>query len=137
MTMMIFERIVQISEVVEQILFGITVASVVRVLGLAAVDLRYSAGASDSFFNGTNFYGFRVNGGGGYNYGWLKATAEAGNSFTINSYGYNSTANTGAIAGQGNVVGVPDSGPGLVGLALLGAGAAGMRLLRMLRSKGR
>ena len=89
----------------------------------------------DSTFDGDNFYGFRVNEAGPYTYGWLKVSAEAGNTFTVSSYGYNSTLNAQALAGQGSVAGVPDSGPGLVGLALLGAGAAGVRLLRKLRSK--
>ena len=69
--------------------------------------------------------------------GWFKVTIDGSSSFTLNSYGYNSTLNEAAIAGQGTVAGVagvPDSGPGIVGLALLGAGAAGMRLLRKLRA---
>ena len=94
----------------------------------------YSYGGYDFTFDGTNFYGFRVDGEGGYKYGWLKVTAEAGNSFTINSFGYNSNQNAAAVAGQGNVAGVPDSGPGIFGLALIGAGAAGVRLLRKLRA---
>ena len=89
----------------------------------------------DFVFVGDAFYGFRVNEGGPYTYGWLKVSAEAGNTFTVSSYGYNSTLNSAALAGQGSVAGVPDSGPGFVGLALLGAGAAGVRLLRKLRSK--
>ena len=47
----------------------------------------YSYGEYDFTFDGTNFYGFRVDGEGGYKCGWLKVTAEAGNNFTINSYG--------------------------------------------------
>ena len=80
--------------------------------------------------------GFRVDhGGNDHTYGWLKGTHGTHlASFTLNSYGYNSTLNEAAIAGQGTVAGVPDSGPGIVGLALLGAGAAGMRLLRKLRA---
>ena len=78
--------------------------------------------------------GFRVSqGSSNYTYGWLKATFGSSSSFTLNSYGYNSTLNEAAIAGQGSSA-VPDSGPGVVGLALLGAGAAGMRLLRKLRA---
>jgi hypothetical protein len=79
--------------------------------------------------------GFRISqGGSNYTYGWLKATIGSSvSSFTLNSYGYNSTLNESAIAGQGSAA-VPDSGPGVVGLALLGAGAAGMRLLRKLRA---
>ena len=78
-------------------------------------------------------FGFRINqGSSDYTYGWVKATIGS-SSFTLNSYGYNSTLNESAIAGQGSSA-VPDSGPGVVGLALLGAGAAGMRLLRKLRA---
>ena len=84
-------------------------------------------------------FGFRVNQGpSDHTNGWFKVTIDGSSSFTLNSYGYNSTLNEAAIAGQGTVAGVagvPDSGPGIVGLALLGAGAAGMRLLRKLRSK--
>jgi hypothetical protein len=69
----------------------------------------------------------------GHTYGWLNITSFNTKSFTLNSYGYNSTLNEAAIAGQGSVAGVPDSGPGIVGLALIGAGAAGVRLLRKLR----
>jgi len=109
-------------------------------IGSAGAGFGYFAPVGGNFlydedFDGTNFYGFRVNEGGPYTYGWLKVSAEAGNTFTVSSYGYNSTLNSAALAGQGSVAGVPDSGPGFVGLALLGAGAAGVRLLRKLRSK--
>ena len=78
-------------------------------------------------------FGFRIQqGSSDYTYGWVKATIGS-SSFTLNSYGYNDTLNEAAIAGQGSAA-VPDSGPGVVGLALLGAGAAGMRLLRKLRA---
>ena len=88
----------------------------------------------DLSFIGTKYYGFRVDQGGeNKTYGWVRVTRESGNSFTLGSYGYNSTLNIAAVAGQGNVAGVPDSGPGIVGLALIGAGAAGVRLLRKLR----
>jgi len=83
---------------------------------------------------GTNYYGFRVNQGGGYYNGWLNVEAPNMFGFTINSYGYNSTLNGAAYAGQGTVSSVPDSGPGVVGLALVAAGAAGIRLLRKLRA---
>ena len=79
-------------------------------------------------------FGFRVvHGNSNYTYGWLKATFFSSSSMTLNSYGYNDTLNAAAIAGQGSSA-VPDSGPGVVGLALLGAGAAGVRLLRKLRA---
>ena len=89
----------------------------------------------DNNFWGTNYYGFRVNGGGGYYNGWLNVQAAASNTFSLNSYGYNSTLNGTANAGLGTVSSVPDSGPGVVGLALIAAGAAGIRLLRKLRIK--
>ena len=90
---------------------------------------------SYSSFSSVNLFGFRVNEGGGkdFTYGWFKVTGNS-STFTLNSYGYNSTLNAAATAGQGSSA-VPDSGPGIVGIALLGAGAAGMRLLRKLRSK--
>ena len=81
----------------------------------------------------SGIFGFRLDqGSSNYTYGWLKATFVSSSAFTLNSYGYNDTLNEAAIAGQGSAV--PDSGPGVVGLALLGAGAAGMRLLRKLRA---
>ena len=82
-------------------------------------------------------FGFRVNqGSSDFTNGWFKVTPEGESSFTLNSYGYNSTLNEAAIAGQGSTSSqVSDTGPGIVGLALLGAGAAGVRLLRKLRSK--
>ncbi|MBT6769297.1 MAG: hypothetical protein HOA81_09935 [Opitutales bacterium] len=89
----------------------------------------------DNNFGGTNYYGFRVNGGVGYYNGWLNVQAAASNTFSLNSYGYNSTLNGAANAGWGTVSSVPDSGPGVVGLALIAAGAAGIRLLRKLRIK--
>jgi hypothetical protein len=83
----------------------------------------------------TGLFGFRVDqGGGAYTYGWFKVYIDSASAFTLSSYGYNSTLNEVAIAGQGSVAGVPDSGPGIVGLALIGAGAAGVRLLRKLRA---
>ena len=82
-----------------------------------------------------NIYGFRIyQGSNNHTYGWLNANINT-SSFTLNSYGYNSTLNEAAIAGQGSTSSqVPDSGPGIVGLALIGAGAAGVRLLRKLRA---
>jgi len=82
-----------------------------------------------------NIYGFRIyQGPNNHTYGWLNAKINS-SSFTLNSYGYNSTLNEAAIAGQGSTSSqVPDTGPGIVGIALLGAGAAGMRLLRKLRA---
>jgi len=90
-------------------------------------------GASSISSGSTNLFGFRAwETGGNYTYGWFKATIVSSSAFTLNSYGYNSTLNAAAIAGQ--PAGVPDSGPGIVGLALIGAGAAGVRLLRKLRA---
>ena len=96
----------------------------------------YSSNPKDKliFNNVPLTHGFRVNeGGSDYTYGWFNMEKVNTNAFTLNSYGYNSTLNEAAIAGQGSVAGVPDSGPGIVGLALIGAGAAGVRLLRKLR----
>ena len=92
------------------------------------------SGYSSSDITAKNF-GFRVNqGSSDYTYGWLNVKINS-SSFTLNSYGYNSTLNEAAIAGQGSTSSqVPDTGPGIVGIALLGAGAAGMRLLRKLRA---
>ncbi len=96
-------------------------------------------GGTSSTSGSSFLFGFGVNqGSSGFTDGWFKVKFYGTSSFTLNSYGYNSTLNEAAIAGQGTVVGVtgvPDSGPGIVGLALLGAGAAGVRLLRKLRSK--
>ena len=93
-------------------------------------------GGTSSTSGSSFLFGFGVNEGeNNYTDGWFKVTFYGTSSFTLNSYGYNSTLNGAAIAGQGTVAGVPDSGPGIVGLALLGAGAAGVRLLRKLRSK--
>ena len=91
-----------------------------------------------SLVSGSSYlFGFRVHqGSSDHTNGWFKVTIDGSSSFTLNSYGYNSTLNEAAIAGQGSTSSqVPDSGPGIVGLALLGAGAAGIRLLRKLRSK--
>ena len=98
--------------------------------------MGYSSSTSGSSF----LLGFRVDqDSSDYTNGWFKVKIEGESSFTLNSYGYNSTLNEAAIAGQGTVAGapvagVPDTGPGIVGLALLGAGAAGVRLLRKLRA---
>ena len=106
----------------------------------AVVGTSWNFGGSTSSTSGSSFlFGFTVHQGlSGHTDGWFKVTIDGSSSFTLNSYGYNSTLNGAAIAGQGTVAGVagvPDSGPGIVGLALLGAGAAGVRLLRKLRSK--
>ena len=92
--------------------------------------------SNSNLFGSSVLGGFRVNqGSSDYTNGWFKVTIDGSSSFTLNSYGYNSTLNGAAIAGQGSTSSqVPDSGPGIVGLALLGAGAAGVRLLRKLRA---
>ena len=105
----------------------------------AVVGTSWNFGGSTSSTSGSSFlFGFTVHQGlSGHTDGWFKVTIDGSSSFTLNSYGYNSTLNEAAIAGQGTVAGVagvPDSGPGIVGLALLGAGAAGVRLLRKLRA---
>ena len=96
----------------------------------------YSTNPGDTLiFGGDVTFGFRVNeGGSDYTYGWFNTEIVNPNAFTLNSYGYNSTLNEAALAGQGSSSQVPDSGPGIVGLALIGAGAAGIRLLRKRRS---
>ena len=92
-------------------------------------------GNNTSLSSGSHFFGFRVKQGfEGPMFGWFKATIVSSSAFTLNSYGYNSTVGAAATAGDGEVAGVPDSGPGIVGLALIGAGAAGVRLLRKLRA---
>ena len=105
----------------------------------AVVGTSWNFGGSTSSTSGSSFlFGFGVHqDSSDFTDGWFKVTIDGSSSFTLNSYGYNSTLNEAAIAGQGTVAGVagvPDSGPGIVGLALLGAGAAGMRLLRKLRA---
>jgi hypothetical protein len=93
-----------------------------------------SSGLFESSSATSGIFGFRLGQGvSDYTYGWLKASSGSFSSFTLNSYGYNDTLNEAAIAGVGSSA-VPDSGPGVVGLALLGAGATGMRLLRKLRA---
>ncbi|QXD32617.1 hypothetical protein [Candidatus Pelagisphaera phototrophica] len=98
----------------------------------------YGIGGTSSAIGSSFLFGFTVHQGlSGHTDGWFKVTIDGTSSFTLNSYGYNSTLNGAAIAGQGTVAGVagvPDTGPGIVGLALLGAGAAGVRLLRKLRA---
>ena len=90
---------------------------------------------SSGSYSSSFLFGFRVNqGSSDFTNGWFKVTIDGSSSFTLNSYGYNSTLNGAAIAGRGTVADVPDTGPGIVGLALLGAGAAGVRLLRKLRA---
>ena len=116
-------------------------------IGVGGYDSQYwwnnEGFITTSSFDGSVDYsslllGFRLDeGSSDYINGWLKVTIDGSSSFTLNSYGYNSTLNGAAIAGQGTVAGVagvPDSGPGIVGLALIGAGAAGVRLWRKLRA---
>ena len=97
----------------------------------------YTAGVSLQSIGSTTLFGFVVQhgimGGGDRTYGWFNVTMDGTSSFTLNSYGYNSKLNEAAIAGQDGSA-VPDTAPGFVGIALLGAGAAGMRLLRKLRA---
>ena len=69
-----------------------------------------------------------------YNYGYLQFDFDSAQTATVQHWGYESVFNT-AVTTPGGSSSVPDTGPGLFGLALLGAGAAGVRLLRKLRSK--
>ena len=81
----------------------------------------------------SGLFGFRAHQGNrDFTYGCFKVTTISSSAFTLNSYGYNDSLNAPAIAGGSSAV--PDSGPGIVGLALLGAGAAGVRLLKKLRA---
>ena len=86
-----------------------------------------------STWAGSSLYeGFRVlQEGGSYTYGWLNVDTDGIRNNSVRSYGYNSTLNEAAIAGQGAV---SDNGPGIFGIALIGAGAAGVRLWRKLRA---
>ena len=80
----------------------------------------------------TYLYGFLaqhgINVGPGYDqtYGWFSVTMDSASTFTLNSYGYNSTLNEAAIAGQGSSA-VPDSGSTA---ALLGVGVAALAFAR-------
>lgn len=105
-----------------------------NIVGKLGKSWSWNSGYGYYSMSSSGIFGFRLDqGSSNYTYGWLKATFVSTSSFTLNSYGYNSTLNEAAIAGQGSSA-VPDSGPGVVGLALLGAGAAGVRLLRKLRA---
>ena len=87
-------------------------------------------GSSFSSFSQA-FLGFRVQlGESSYKYGYIQMDGPS-SAKTFQYWGYESVANT-AVITQSSAV--PDSGPGVVGLALLGAGAAGMRLLRKLKA---
>jgi len=93
-----------------------------------------SMGSSFSSFSQA-FLGFRVpTGSSSYKYGYIQMDGSS-SAKTFRYWGYESVANTAVItqAGLGSSA-VPDTGPGFVGIALLGAGAAGMRLLRKLRA---
>jgi hypothetical protein len=88
-------------------------------------------GANFSSFSQA-FLGFRVRvGSSSYKYGYVQVDG-TNSAKTFQHWGYESVANQSVITPAGSPV--PDSGPGVVGLALLGAGAAGVRLLRKLRA---
>ena len=105
-------------------------------IGTAGGGTGWRALGADVFSSnhvGSSLYqGFRVTQeGGDYTYGWVNIEAGHGIYNNVRSYGYNSTLNAAAIAGQGVV---SDTGPGIFGIALIGAGAAGVRLWRKLRA---
>lgn len=80
------------------------------------------------------FVGFRVAvGPNSYKYGYVQIDG-SNSARTFQHWGYESVANQSVITQAGAGSPVPDSGPGVVGLALLGVGAAGVRLLRKLRA---
>ena len=67
------------------------------------------------------------------NFGYLQFDFDSAQTATVQHWGYESVFNA-AVTTPGGSSSVPDTGPGLFGLALLGAGAAGVRLLRKLRA---
>ena len=69
-----------------------------------------------------------------YNFGYLQFDFDSAQTATVQHWGYESVFLT-AVTTPAGSSSVPDTGPGFVGIALLGAGAAGVRLLRKLRSK--
>ena len=88
--------------------------------------------------NQTAYMGFRVPDGSSvssYTYGYLQFDFDSLQNATVQYWGYESVINTAVTTAPGvSSSSVADTGPGVVGLALLGAGAAGMRLLRKLRA---
>ncbi|QXD31245.1 hypothetical protein [Candidatus Pelagisphaera phototrophica] len=84
--------------------------------------------------NETAYVGFRVPefSSSSFTYGYLQFDFDSSQNATVQHWGYESVVNT-AVTTPGGSSSVPDTGPGLFGIALLGAGAAGMRLLRKLR----
>ena len=69
-----------------------------------------------------------------WNFGYLQFDFDSAQTATVQHWGYESVFNA-DVTTPGGSSSVSDTGPGLFGLALLGAGAAGVRLLRKLRSK--
>ena len=88
--------------------------------------------------NGTNetlYMGFyHSSSSSNVNFGYLQFDFDSAQTATVQHWGYESVFLT-AVTTPAGSSSVPDTGPGLFGLALLGAGAAGVRLLRKLRSK--
>ena len=91
-----------------------------------------------SLSNETAYMGFRVPDdiySANYIYGYLQFDFDPSQNATVQHWGYESVVNTAVTTTPGvSSSSVTDTGPGVVGLALLGAGAAGMRLLRKLRA---
>ena len=86
--------------------------------------------------NETAYMGFRVPefSSSSFTYGYLQFDFDSSQNATVQHWGYESVVNTAVTTTPGVSSSVSDTGPGVFGLALLGAGAAGMRLLRNLRA---
>ena len=87
--------------------------------------------------NETAYMGFRVPefSSSSFTYGYLQFDFDSSQNATVQHWGYESVVNTAVTTTPGvSSSSVSDTGPGVFGLALLGAGAAGMRLLRNLRA---
>ena len=86
--------------------------------------------------NETAYMGFRVPefSSSSFTYGYLQFDFDSSQNATVQHWGYESVVNTAVTTPGGSSSSVTDTGPGVFGIALLGAGAAGMRLLRKLRA---
>ncbi|TWT47552.1 PEP-CTERM sorting domain-containing protein [Botrimarina hoheduenensis] len=95
--------------------------------GPFAVSLAYGANPNSQFDNAVGaFLGLEFPINGMSHFGWIRVTIDnAGGTFVINDWAYNSTPGEGLLAGQ-----IPEPGS----LGLLAAGAAGVAALRRRRS---
>ena len=81
------------------------------------------APAVSADFGAGSFMGFRFGTSGNYNYGYLEVTWDSSNTtFQILSGAYESTANTGILAGA-TAAAVPGGGVSAMALMALGGGA--------------